>query len=537
MQSFKNIFTFLSSHQTLCICILLTFLSITSFAYYYATGLILLFGDANSRLNIARGVIDSLRPGLGQLSNVWLPLPTLLMLPFIWNNFLWHSGIAGSVVSMAAYIIGGVYLFKSAKIISQSFFASFGATLIYALNINLLYFQTTAMSEPIFITALILGIYNLLVWIQDSKKLMYLIFAGIAMTAASLIRYEGWAVMFVSIPAVAFYLWLKTKNYKVMEGNTILYTTIAVFGFVIWSLYLTTLYGDPLYWQHVYLSPSFQSTSKSVSANYTFNLSVIQASIKYLTAIVWMNGVIPALIALFSLPVLIVQTIRKKTFYFLPLLLQSAIFLFMVYTLQRNTPINQPELTVAHMLSAQTQAYSEFNMRYGLTLLPLVALLSTYLFSIRFIVLRLLLVALLTIQVYSYFVPFYTVIYQIPLGNNIERVKSDPIKGNAMVQWLKGHYDGGLIMISAKIHNPEMLELGFNFKTYIHEGTGEYWKKSIIEPQTYATWIVSEPSNKDDQVAKYLNNSQVIKNNYTLVFNENGIEVYKIKTRPLITTQ
>ena len=54
-----------------------------SFLYYFQRGDVLLYGDAVAHLNIARRVFDSKTPGLLQLGTVWLPLPHLLMIPFL----------------------------------------------------------------------------------------------------------------------------------------------------------------------------------------------------------------------------------------------------------------------------------------------------------------------------------------------------------------------------------------------------------------------------------------------------------------------
>ena len=59
------------------------FVSVFSFLFYYRHGDVLLYGDAVAHINIARRVFDSKTPGLLQLGTVWLPLPHLLILPFI----------------------------------------------------------------------------------------------------------------------------------------------------------------------------------------------------------------------------------------------------------------------------------------------------------------------------------------------------------------------------------------------------------------------------------------------------------------------
>ncbi len=57
------------------------------------------YGDAVAHLAIARRVIDSHYPGLKQLGSVWLPLPHLLMIPFVAIYRWWADGIAGMIPS------------------------------------------------------------------------------------------------------------------------------------------------------------------------------------------------------------------------------------------------------------------------------------------------------------------------------------------------------------------------------------------------------------------------------------------------------
>jgi hypothetical protein len=61
----------------------------------FTRGYVLLYGDAVAHLGIARRILDSRNPGLVQLGGVWLPLPHLLMLPFVQKMEWWQSGLAG----------------------------------------------------------------------------------------------------------------------------------------------------------------------------------------------------------------------------------------------------------------------------------------------------------------------------------------------------------------------------------------------------------------------------------------------------------
>src|SRR4051812_18338072 len=80
-------------------------LALGATVYSYIHGYITAYGDAESHLNIAKRIIDSLTPGFAQLGGIWLPLPHLLMVPFVHIDFLWRTGLAGSIVSGTAYVI------------------------------------------------------------------------------------------------------------------------------------------------------------------------------------------------------------------------------------------------------------------------------------------------------------------------------------------------------------------------------------------------------------------------------------------------
>src|SRR6266702_4597525 len=102
----KKLYLIIPKYDTHLVFVFLICLSDLFSLLYYMNGQNVLYADTMSRLDIARKVIDNLTPGFAQVGNVWLPLPQLLMVPFIWNNFLWHSGIAGALMSGTAFILG-----------------------------------------------------------------------------------------------------------------------------------------------------------------------------------------------------------------------------------------------------------------------------------------------------------------------------------------------------------------------------------------------------------------------------------------------
>ena len=123
--------------------------SMFSFFYYFRHGDVLLYGDAVAHINIARRVVDSQTPGLLQLGTVWLPLPHLLMVPFLWSTALWQNGAGGSIPSMVGFILAAVGMFRlvhgmlnsNPRTQSAAVVGAWVSMVVIAANPNLIYMQ------------------------------------------------------------------------------------------------------------------------------------------------------------------------------------------------------------------------------------------------------------------------------------------------------------------------------------------------------------------------------------------------------------
>src|SRR5207248_1922784 len=139
--------------------------------------MVLLYGDAVAHINIARRVFDSRTPGPLQLGTVWLPLPHLLMMPLIAWDWSWRTGIGGSLPSMGAYILGFVGVFRlvrgalasSARQMPHASAVAAFAAAIYGLNPNLLYLQSTAMTESLYLALFIWAAVYFTEFVQEQR--------------------------------------------------------------------------------------------------------------------------------------------------------------------------------------------------------------------------------------------------------------------------------------------------------------------------------------------------------------------------------
>jgi 4-amino-4-deoxy-L-arabinose transferase-like glycosyltransferase len=205
-------------------------LSIAALFFYYARQQLLLYGDAVAHVNIARRVVDNRHSleSYGQLGTVWLPLQHVAMLPFVWIDALWRSGIAGSIPSMVAYIVGTLGIFRLVRGRASALVAYFAAA-IYALNPNLLYMQTTAMNEAIFLAFFIWALVYLDEFLRATsppaidphampaqmKPERALEACGMTLAGGAYTRYDGWfvaAIVGVVIVCIFARWWRRVEN-------------------------------------------------------------------------------------------------------------------------------------------------------------------------------------------------------------------------------------------------------------------------------------------------------------------------------------
>jgi len=236
--------------------------SFISFAYYFQHGDLLLYGDAVAHINIARRVFDSRTPGLLQLGTVWLPLPHLLMIPFLLSDSAWQSGIGGSIPSMIAYALGAAGIFrlvrKALSVNSQpdltARIAAWLSALIYAANPNLIYLQITAMTESLYLALFIWAVVYFSEFAQElsrkdttaretSSSLMK---CGLCLAAACLTRYDAWFLA-VAMCLAALVVGLRLRaDHQILRRSLAKFVLLAAAAPALWLAYNAIIYRNPL---------------------------------------------------------------------------------------------------------------------------------------------------------------------------------------------------------------------------------------------------------------------------------------------------
>jgi len=261
--------------ETALVAQLAACVSFISFAYYFQHSDLLLYGDAVAHINIARRLFDSRTPGLLQLGTVWLPLPHLLMLPFLISDAAWQSGIGGSIPSMIAYAFGAAGIFRLVRTAltadsqpdAAARIVAWLSAIIYAANPNLIYLQTTAMTESLYLALFIWSVVYFSEFVtstedgrltplrgqqatkeDDSPEMpsSSLVKCGLCLTGASVTRYDGWflaAAMCVAAMTVVF----KAKAFnQSLRRAVVKFVLLATAAPALWLAYNAIVYRNPL---------------------------------------------------------------------------------------------------------------------------------------------------------------------------------------------------------------------------------------------------------------------------------------------------
>ena len=206
--------------------------------------------DGFSHLYIPKNVIHNGQYStIKNLGTVWLPLYHLLLIPFVFFDNLYFSGLAGTFLNILLIFFIILLIFKIFP-----FPYSFLISLAFLFYPYLIIYTVSPMSELLTIFLLILSFYYFLK--DDTTKLI------IAVILGTLTRYE-----FYLVALFLFFYYLKNKKFFLI-----------FLGIFFWLFYNYLLYSDPFYF---YNHPVTKDTCGILP--YAFNLkNLIKFNLKIL---------------------------------------------------------------------------------------------------------------------------------------------------------------------------------------------------------------------------------------------------------------
>ena len=487
------------------------------------------YGDGIAHVNIARKVVDSpddsIRQRYIQIGSPWLPLQTVAMLPLVTNDWMWRTGVAGSLVSMIFFVIAAVSLYFLARSFyrnedypSREILPALSAA-IFMLNPSVLYMQSTPMSELVFMGALVASVYLLQRWLnnQTPKRLAI---AAVGMTIATLARYEAWPVAVLSILIVALTshgAW--TAKIRICAA----FAAIVALGPLYWLWHNWEIYGNAL--EFLSGPNSARGIAFQNRVNFAWSAIFVGHPVLDLLTIAAATAVCAGpLLFLLSLAGFARSVIarRQQLLEHSPVILLLLPFFFHAFSLYRG------EIQVFPL-----SAFGLLNIRYGLPHLLAVALLAPAIVLVFKARTRAVAVVLLVITVqYVHLIsegPAQLAVYQEGFRNG---VNARSVRERARVaSFLKANPPARLIVMHCGALGPIVPDGGMRFADIIHEGTAGWHQLGEGIPHSVATLIVQRGDPLDLRIDENPVLSRTLAAEFQQQYSAGNIKVFQRRVR------
>ncbi len=494
--------------------------SLVYFVHYFSLGETMFYVDSQSHLLIARRVIDNNTGGISfaQLGGVWLPLTHVLAIPFVANDFLYHTAIAGSLLSMVSFVLTALFIYKIVRLLSKSQFAGFVGAFVLISNQNALYMQSTAMTELplyLFTTA---SVYFLLKVAKQPENMKYIFWASLCIALGTGVRYEAWIVLMLEAALIG-YVFLRSRfGFSKSSAFLFIFCLVAFAGVLGWLYWNSTIFGNALEFQNgEYAKPALW-----VSATDPVIGNLRMAFDTYFLATLHNTGILFYL-SLIGAGVFAVKTrLNFKTLAPFVLFAIFPAFVGMLYLGQR--PLKVPELSNGDM----------YNTRFALYMLLSVAVFVGYLAKYKIVNIVLL---VLVFNVSFSMSQQGIIALQDPALDQSTVLRQTQGEGGV---WFRQCYSGGSVLLESYGNEKFQFDSQVSLNQYIYEGSYKLWLPALEAPWKFTRWVVMRgpTSNKSqnkvavftDKVWTTWRDKPEFVQRYQLIYRNAGMEIWQLKS-------
>lgn len=476
--------------------------------HYSQLGLTLAHYDARAHLVVARRVFDSLTPGWQQVGAVWLPLPHLLNALPVQIDWFYRSGVSGVAISIASMAVAAWSIAMLIQRATGSLAGGVVAAALLMLNPNVLYIQSTPMTEPLLFGTTFLAVALIAEWASSvpapqaaplaSRIAPRTRAAGWACIAAVLTRYEAWPIVAAAI-GLAFVVLLR-------RGWTIGAALRAVRGLALWPVWALAAF---LVNSKVSVGAWFVSGGFFVAENPALGHPWI-AWTQIWEGLGLLAGPMIPWLAVVSGIALVASAFRRND--------TDRAALIVVLALAASAALP---------LYAYYQGHP-VRIRYAV---PLVAASAALIgAAVALLPRRVRAIAgILVVALSAWHVrPFDR---QAPVVLESQRDVQNAEGRRAVTAHLAANWNGRPIMMSMGSLGHYMHDLshaGFGIGDFLHEGNGEIWKFAVRHPRPVAEWIaIEERSEGGDALAYQARIGGNFLKGYARVAEGGGVALYR----------
>jgi hypothetical protein len=464
--------------------------AIAALVFYYRSGTILLYGDAVAHINIARRVLDSRTPGFFQLGTVWLPLPQAIDIPFIASDWLWRTGVGASIPSMVAFAFGALGVFRLVRGLASRA-AAWIASLIYVFNPNLIYIQATAMTETLYLALFIWTIVFFSEFVREARRehephraRRSIERCAMTLAAAMMVRYDAWFLApMLGIGVVAAVWTIRDFRGPIRRGVINFFLLTALTG-CLWLVYNRLAYANPLEFANgPYSARAIQQRSRTPTMpTYPGEKSPRTAAL-YVLKVSRMNlgeGRAEYLLGTVAF-IALLSTIYFSRGYLPATLLWIPLIFYVIAVAWGSVPVYLPEWW----------PFSYYNVRYGLQILPAVAVFVALAYESlsKLLPARWVAIAALLIVGAS-----YTSVWQ---GSPI-CLREAEVNGRVRLEFdqhlaavLARLPASATLMMDSSAHPGALEEAGIHLRRVLRETNPPFWEEALTQPARSADYVIA----------------------------------------------
>jgi hypothetical protein len=476
---------------------------------YHRLGLTLTHYDARAHLVVARRIFDSITPGWQQVGAVWLPLPHLLNALPVQIDFFYRTGffaIGISILSLAVatgavgWIVAGLTDSNAAAVV---------AACVFALNPNVLYLQSTPMTEPLLLALTLASVALLMAWCDASDPLpgephgrgisvndkgISSARVGAVLALACMTRYEAWPVTGAVLAAAVWVRWRRGARLPDAVQRVVriaIFPTVSIAAFVVFSRIVTG----------AWFADDFFVPENTAKGHPYDSLAEIAWGVRTLSGYGLM---VLALVGAALLAVLGLYSKRRATA-MLPIALAA---------------------TAAVPWLAFIDGHP-YRIRYMVPLLAAQAVFAGVLAGAWKRLQPLAVVGLALVAVFE----LRPLDASAPMVVEAQWDRPNIVARDRVSTYLKSNYHGETVMASMGSLGHYMQDLsrnGFDIRDFLHEGNGDIWLNALENPRPFAGWLlIEEQAEGGDMLAKRARENPAFLAGFSRVSEAAGLALYR----------
>ncbi|HUP38611.1 MAG TPA: hypothetical protein VM115_00715 [Vicinamibacterales bacterium] len=488
--------------------------------FYYQRGLTLSHYDAKAHLVVARRVLDSLTPEYSQIGAVWLPLPHLLNLLPVQIDWLYRTGLSGVAISVLSFALACYAIARLVLRVTRSRGAAAISVAMFALDPDVLYLQSTPMTEPLLFGLVLLSICLVYDWVgttpvttpatapfatapsaagpvaQDFSPAK----AGWCLVLACLTRYEAWMVTAAVLVLATVALW--RRGFSLIAAlkavaHLGVYPVLAIVAFFVHSWFTTGAW---------FVTGGFYVPDNLATGSVYGSIMTVVYGMRTLIGTPFVLLAVAGAVAVLARGVSRVEHAAS-----LVVLALIALIALPAYAFFNGHPFRMRYM-VAPSVGAAVFAGVALGMLKGYARHAAIAVTAVWLV-----------------------VTAKPIDAQAPMVQEAQWDVPFSVGRRNVTACLAREYHGERILASMGSLAHYMQELshaGIDIRDFVHEGTLPYWQEAIEAPQGRVGWIlVEERAEGGDVLAARARASSAFTSGFVRVCADGGVALYKAEAK------